>query len=67
MRAAESGKKIIKRHFIGEVLHAEFQGKARTGLFVEQIVGADSDIVEAVRLDAIGIVIVILSSRLRQR
>jgi hypothetical protein len=61
MRSAEGGEKIVKRHLVGHVDDCEARAPSAP-ISVKQIVITDRNVEQIPRLDALGIVIVILLS-----
>jgi len=47
--AAERRKKIVERHFVGQILHRKAKRDAPALLFVKQVVGADADVKQVAR------------------
>ncbi len=65
--AAEGGKEIVQRQLVRQILDRDRSGDARTLFRMEEVVAPETEIEEAARLDAVGIVIIIFSPGLRQR
>ena len=61
MRSAESGEEVVQHVIVGEVNEVDL-GAPLVAIALEEIVGSEGKVEEAARLDALRIVIVILSS-----
>jgi hypothetical protein len=67
MGAAECRKKVVKRKTIGQIGHGQLQRHSPPIAALKQVIGPERDIEEVSRFHAVGVVIIILGGRLRQR
>src|SRR5438105_227257 len=66
MGSTEGGQKVVKGDLVRQIFDAQPGGVTGAMLAMEKVIRADGEVEEAAGFDAIGMVIVILGSGLRQ-